>query len=165
MSAAVNVEDFYEKYFPLVFRRCRKLLVNEDDAMDAAQEVFIKLMKSSGRLRGDFPSSLLYTMATNTSLNVLRGKRRRHETGDTPEEGLLTYTDRNFDRVEAKLLIDAILNVESEKTRVICRLYHGDGMTLEEIGKALGMSFSGVRKRLERFQKRARVTLGEGDTV
>ncbi|MDR1586642.1 MAG: sigma-70 family RNA polymerase sigma factor [Treponema sp.] len=165
MDTAINVEGFYEKYFPLVVRRCRQLLVNEDDAMDAAQDVFINLMRSRNRLRGDFPSSLLYTMATNTSLNFLRRKRRRRETGDAPEDGLLSCMDRSFDCVEAKILTDAILNAESEKTRVICLMYHGDGMTLEEIGKTLGMSFSGVRKRLESFQKRARIKLEKGDTV
>jgi RNA polymerase sigma-70 factor (ECF subfamily) len=165
MDGSIDIEGFYEKYFPMVFRRCKKLLGGEDDAMDAAQDVFINLMRGRNRLKGDFPSSLLYTMATNTSLNFLRRKRRRRETGEALEEGLLPCVDRGYDHVEARILTEAILEAESEKTRVICLMYHGDGMTLEEIGKALGMSFSGVRKRLKSFQKRARIKLEKGDSI
>jgi RNA polymerase sigma-70 factor (ECF subfamily) len=162
MGAAIDVEGYYEKYFPMVFRRCKQLLGGADDAMDAAQEVFIKLMRGRNRLKGDFPSSLLYTMATNTSLNLLRRKRRCREPAEEPEEGLLACMDRAYDHAEAKIMTEAILAAESEKTRVICLMYHGDGMSLAEIGKALGMSLSGVRKRLERFQKRARIKLEKG---
>jgi RNA polymerase sigma-70 factor (ECF subfamily) len=164
MAAPIDVEGYYEKYFPMVFRRCRRLLVSEDDAMDAAQDVFIKLIKNKGRLKGDFPSSLLYTMATNTSLNVLRRKKRQGETGAELEEGLLSCIDKGYDQVEAKILAEAILGAASESTRGICMMYYGDGMTLEEMGKALGLSVSGVRKRLKSFQKRARIKL-EGDEL
>jgi RNA polymerase sigma-70 factor (ECF subfamily) len=166
MAAPIDVEGYYEKYFPMVFRRCRQLLAGEDDAMDAAQDVFIKLIKGGNRLRDDYPSSLLYTIATNTSLNLLRRKRRRRETGGEEfEEGLLSCIDTGYDHVEAKILAEAILGAESERTRTICLMYHGDGMTLDEIGKALGMSVSGVRKRLVSFQKRARIKLEGGDRL
>jgi DNA-directed RNA polymerase specialized sigma24 family protein len=36
-------------------------------------------------------------------------------------------------------------------------MYHADGMTLREIGEAVGMSVSGVRKRLTSFNTRARL--------
>jgi DNA-directed RNA polymerase specialized sigma24 family protein len=39
-------------------------------------------------------------------------------------------------------------------------MYHADGMTLREIGEAVGMSVSGVRKRLVSFQARAKIRLG-----
>ena len=61
------------------------------------------------------------------------------------------------------MLVEAILKDESEETRMICYMYHVDGMTLQEIGDAAGMSFSGVRKRLQGFASRARIRY-EGGT-
>ncbi|QQO09491.1 RNA polymerase sigma factor [Breznakiella homolactica] len=166
MESHIDVERYYEKYAPMVYRRCKQMLRSEEDALDAVQDVFFKLIKSSKRLRNDFPSSLLYTMATNTCLNRLRWKKRHSETGhDEAGEGILLSVDRSYDHVDAKLLVEHILSTESETTRAICFMYHADGMTLDEIGKAMGMSISGVRKRLVTFHKRARIKIEEGDEL
>jgi RNA polymerase sigma-70 factor (ECF subfamily) len=60
------------------------------------------------------------------------------------------------------MIMDAIFENESEKTRLICYMYYADGMTLQEIGKAAGLSWSGVRKRLQAFASRARIRYGDG---
>jgi RNA polymerase sigma-70 factor (ECF subfamily) len=157
----IDIKAYYEKYLPMVFRRCRFMLGNEEDALDAVQDVFVKLLRAKHRLRGQFPSSLLYTIATNTCLNRIRGRKRRGETFPEDMEELLPgYRDRGFDQVEAKLLLEGILDAESESTRGICFMYFADGMTLKEIGEVLGMSVSGVRKRILGFSARARVKIG-----
>jgi RNA polymerase sigma-70 factor (ECF subfamily) len=157
----IDIKAYYEKYLPMVFRRCRFMLGNEEDALDAVQDVFVKLLRARHRLRGQFPSSLLYTIATNTCLNRIRGKKRSRETfHENMEELLPAYHDRGFDHVEAKLLLEGILDAESESTRGICFMYFADGMTLKEIGEVLGMSVSGVRKRIRSFNARARAKIG-----
>jgi RNA polymerase sigma-70 factor (ECF subfamily) len=55
----MNVEDLYRRYGPMVMRRCRQLLRDEDQALDATQDVFVRLMERSDRLRDDYPSSLI----------------------------------------------------------------------------------------------------------
>jgi RNA polymerase sigma-70 factor (ECF subfamily) len=153
----IDVEAYYEKYAPMVFRRCRQILKNDDEALDAVQDVFVKLLKAKEKLHGRYPSSLLYTMATNTCLNRIRWRKRRPEAPDAPEDLPLLSIDREYEGVEVRMIMDSILKTESESTRVICFMYHLDGMTLKEIGEALGMSVSGVRKRLLRFKARARL--------
>jgi RNA polymerase sigma-70 factor (ECF subfamily) len=56
----INIEEYYTRYGPMVMRRCRQLLRDEEKALDAMQEVFTKLMISKKRLRGIYPSSLLF---------------------------------------------------------------------------------------------------------
>jgi len=161
---AIDIAVWYEKYGPMVIRRCRALLRNNEEAMDAVQDVFVNLLRSEGRLQGSFPSSLLYTMATNVCLNRLRGKKR--DAGDILCNGVELYSaaDGSYEQVDAELLVKVILEDESEENRTICFMYHADGMTLSEIGEATGLSISGVRKRLESFRKRARLKLGEDYT-
>jgi RNA polymerase sigma-70 factor (ECF subfamily) len=159
----IDIAAWYEKYGPMVIRRCRALLGNAEEAMDAVQDVFVNLLRAEGRLHGGFPSSLLYTMATNICLNRLRG-RKRETSADffgLAGEDAPPSTDGAFDQVEAELLTAAVLDDESEETRAVCFMYYTDGMTLKEIGGAVGLSVSGVRKRLESFKERARLKLGE----
>ena len=156
---AIDITAWYEKYGPMVIRRCRRILGNEDEALDAVQEVFLNLVRGEAKLRDRFPSSLLYTMATNVCLNRLRKRKREVLFHFSGEEEALLWADEGFDRVEAKILMEAILKDESETNRTIYFMYHADGMTLKEIGEVVGLSFSGVRKRLEAFKSRARITL------
>jgi RNA polymerase sigma-70 factor (ECF subfamily) len=156
MAGSIDITGFYEKYAPMVIRRCRQMLKCEDDALDAAQDVFVCLINAKMRLHGQYPSSLLYTMATNTCLNRIRQKKSRGEISSDTGDVAMPVTDSAYDKVEARLIMDAILKTESESTRAICFMYHADGMTLKEIGEAVGLSISGVRKRLLAFGKRAR---------
>ncbi|MDR0457243.1 MAG: sigma-70 family RNA polymerase sigma factor [Treponema sp.] len=158
---AIDVAAWYEKYGPMVIRRCRKILGNGDDAMDAVHDVFVNLLRARPRLHGQFPSSLLYTMATNMCLNRLR-KKKKESPRDIFAEGEAFFSvDEGFDQVETKLILEAILKDESEMNRSICFMYHVDGMTLKEIGEAVGLSITGVRKRLEAFKSRARLKFRE----
>ena len=158
---AIDINAWYEKYGPMVMRRCRKILKNEEDSLDAVHDVFVNLLNEEPRLHDRFPSSLLYTMATNICLNRLR-KKKRESPGDFSRdiEPFLFSNDDGFDQVEAKILTEDILKDESEENRTIFYMYHVDEMTLKEIGGAVGLSIPGVRKRLLAFRSRARVRLG-----
>jgi RNA polymerase sigma-70 factor (ECF subfamily) len=158
----IDVAAWYEKYGPMVIRRCRKILGNGDEAMDAVHDVFVNLLQAKPRLHGAFPSSLLYTMATNVCLNRIRKYKREvllDFSGD--KENLFFSDDGGFGQVEAELVLEAILKDESKTNRVIYYMYFADEMTLKEIGEAIGLSISGVRKRLEAFKKRTRLKMGD----
>jgi RNA polymerase sigma-70 factor (ECF subfamily) len=73
----ININVCYEKYAPMIFRRCLGILKNEEDALDAAQDVFAMLLTHRERLHDKFLSSLLYTMATNICLNRLRQRKKQ----------------------------------------------------------------------------------------
>jgi len=158
----IDVEECYKKYAPMVFRRCLGMLKDEDDALDAVHDVFINLLRYRKRLHGKYPSSLLYTIATNICLNRLRRRKLRGNCSDDSQ--ILTHADFDpeFERAEDRMIMDAILKSESESTRAICFMYHTDGMTLSEIGELTGLSISGVRKRLTSFNARAKLKMEGG---
>ncbi|MEW5815131.1 MAG: RNA polymerase sigma factor [Spirochaetota bacterium] len=95
---AVNIEELYRKYGPMVLRRCRTLLKNEDKALDAMQDVFVAVLKKKDRLNDRAPSSLLYTIATNICLNIIRSDKRRPQTAH--EEILMNIA--SYDNPEKK---------------------------------------------------------------
>ncbi len=71
----MDIERLYRAYGPMVLRRCRRLLKDEDQALDAMRDVFARLLQQGDRLTDQFPSSLLYRMPTNLCLNRLRDRR------------------------------------------------------------------------------------------
>jgi len=145
----------------MVLRRCRQLLKNEDKALDAMQETFVRLLRNRERLDAVGPSSLLYRVATNVCLNVLRGERRRPQTAD--EELLLSVAslDDHEERSGARSFLEQLFGGERESTRTMAMLHYVDGLTLEETAAQVGLSVSGVRKRLRGLRAKG-LTLEEG---
>ena len=149
---AVDVEQLYLKYGPMVLRRCRALLGDEDAALDAMQDVFVKVLARKGRIRDEGLSSFLYVTATNTCLNVLRrGARRAGTAGDEWLETLASGEDmesRSLDRI----FLEDLFRDHPDSTRTMAVLHYRDGLTLEETAEATGLSVSGVRKRLRKLR-------------
>ncbi len=132
----------------MVLRRCRALLKDEEKARDAMQDVFVKLIRNQATLKGDYPSSLLYTMATNTCLNVLRYHARRPESAGDEILMAIAKEGNPEQETESKNLLDRIFKREKPSTKTIAVLHYVDGFTLEEVAQKSGLSVSGVRKRL-----------------
>ncbi len=149
---AINVEEFYRKYGPMVLRRCRRLLKDEDSAMDAMQDTFVKILKNEKRLNDSAPSSLLYTTATNVCLNIIRS--RKQSPGSNDEDILLQIAGRDDPEKKALTLhfLDRLFEDEKQSTRTMAVLHYVDKLTLEETAAAVGLSVSGVRKRLRRLR-------------
>ncbi len=152
---AINVEQAYRTYGPMVLRRCRHLLRQEELAVDAMQDTFVQLIRYQDRLDDRYPSSLLYRMATNVCLNRIRSRSRRPEDArDDLLERIAVMEDGAHEQVAARSLLDRLFAREQESTRVIAVLHLVDGMTLEETAAEVGMSVSGVRKRLRPLRSR-----------
>jgi DNA-directed RNA polymerase specialized sigma24 family protein len=71
-----HVETYYARYGPMVLRRCRKLLQDNEKSFDALQDVFEKLLLYRESLKGTYPSALLYRIATNVCLKyIIKGEK------------------------------------------------------------------------------------------
>ncbi len=156
-----EIEGLYRKYGPMVLRRCRFLLREEEKALDAMQDVFVNILSASDNLDYRYPSSLLYRIATNVCLNIIRRDKRLPETtGDMILEQIACIGDHQ-QSVEANELIDSIFKNEKPSTREIAVMLYIDGLTLEQTAEESGLSVSGVRKRMRLLRERASFFKGE----
>jgi RNA polymerase sigma factor (sigma-70 family) len=151
---AIDVEALYRKYGPMVLRRCRRLLQNEEKALDAMQDTFVQLLRHADRLTADAPSSLLYRIATNVCLNILRGEKRRPMSGKEELLMEIASIDEHEERSVTRAFLEELFSREKESTRTIAVLHYVDKLTLEETAAEVGLSVSGVRKRLRALRKR-----------
>jgi RNA polymerase sigma-70 factor (ECF subfamily) len=139
----------------MVLRRCRRLLQNEEQAVDAMQDVFVRLLAHRERLHGSYPSSLLYRMATNVCLNIIRDQKSRKT--DANEELLtrIACCDEQETKTLSAIILARLFRLEKPSTREIAVLHFVDGMTYREVARETNLSVSGVRKRLRDFRSRA----------
>jgi RNA polymerase sigma-70 factor (ECF subfamily) len=147
-----DVGALCRRYGPMVLRRCRQLLRNDEEARDACQDVFVRLLERP-QLNAHHPSSLLYRMATNVCLNRIRDRGRRPE--DAVDEQLLAFArlEEPGGGSQARLLLDWLFARHPESSRTIAVLHYVDGLTLEQVAAECGLSVSGVRKRLTRLRQ------------
>lgn len=153
----VKINELYTRYGPMVLRRCRQLLRDEDKALDAMQDVFTKLIVYEERLKMKYPSSLLFRISTNVCLNVLREHNIHRTITDEDIVAKIAFYDENEDRTVFRDLLERIFKGEKKSTREIAVLHFVDGMTLPEVAQEVGLSHSGVRKRIRELRSRAKI--------
>jgi len=157
----ITIDDFselYKKYGPMVLRRCRYILKNEDAALDAMQDVFVRVIERHSLLNS-VCSSFFYTVATTVCLNKLRSRANSSRSGyDTLLNEIADNTTAfHEDITDTSLLLEAIFRDTRKNTQKIAVMHYIDGYTLEETAAEMNMSVSGIRKRLTVLRKKAQL--------
>ena len=148
-----------------VYNLALKMVGNEEDAFDMSQEAFLKAYNSIGSFRGDSKFSVwLYRLTSNVCLDFLRSKSRHPHNSLTymneEDEKELDIPDDRLTpqgEVEKKELQEAvrkgILKLPKEY-RVILLLREIDGLSYDEIAKALELEKGTVKSRIFRARKK-----------
>jgi RNA polymerase sigma factor (sigma-70 family) len=133
-----------------VYNITRKLTGNHDDAMEAAQRVFVKVYDRLGSF--DFRSAFttwLYRVATNEALNLLRAHRIRRwfsfdEVGELPSDKVNDpYTLMEWS--ESTELIERALQKLPARQRAVFVLRMMEGLSYEEISEILETGIGGLK--------------------
>jgi RNA polymerase sigma-70 factor (ECF subfamily) len=145
------IGELYQQYGGMVYRRCLKILKNEQDALDCMQDVFLSATKRFYNVQ--HPSSYLYRIATNLSLNWIRDHKNNQETEIDDIVIEIASSEDSDSMVTFNSILDKIFHNEAALTKVIALLHLYDGYTLEEVSDIVNMSLSGVRKRLRSLKE------------
>ena len=152
----IDIESFYVRYGPMVLRRCRRMLKNEQAAYDAMHEVFLKILSNQNRLTAEYPSALLYRIATNVCLNKIRNERKHSLNEYLDILHNTSFFENQEENISARNLLAYIFEKEKESTRQIAVLYFVNGMTIKEIAETKNLSISGVHKHLDKLRRKIR---------
>lgn len=153
-----QVQALFRRYGPFVARRCRALLKHPNDAEDACQEVFVRLLRSSEDFEGRSEwMTWLYRVATNLCLNRIRDRARRDAGWYAAFRAELPSAAPSPEsRVFSAQLLDLCLREQTETDRQIAVLHFLDGMAQGEIADVVGLSRATVNKRLQQLRDYAR---------
>lgn len=146
--------EIYQKFAPMVLRRCRAILKDEDKALDAMQDVFLRIMETKCKIK-ELCASLFYVTATRICLNKIRSEKLRSGPDFEVISQMITddFSDLEREKIEAEIILEDIFSTRDSKDALIATLHYVDGLTLEETAEQVGMSVSGVRKRLSELKK------------
>ena len=163
-------DEIVLRYQGRVYAVAYRVLGNREDALDACQEVFLKVHRKiqSWKPTGGFLPWML-RMTTNHSIDQLRKKRRYPEQSleeafvPTSEGAAVEPASRRTDKdVYAREIderIRAALPVLSPSQRDVFMLRHYEGLQLAEIATSMGCTVGSVKVHLFRALKKLQVEL------
>lgn len=161
-------DELVRRHQARVQTNCRFLAGNDEDALDLAQEVFVKTFFNLGRFEGRSSfGTWLGRIKVNHCLNHLRRTRGRTfvDVDDpvlagAPELAGPVGADATLERREARERIAAALDGLTETLRVPLVMRDMDGLSYQEIAGELGLGLSAVKMRVKRAREefRARYT-------
>ena len=154
----VLVQKYQSKIIQLAYRYVH----DQDEAMDIAQEAFIKAYKALGRFRGDSAFyTWIYRIAINTAKNYLVASSRRPPRADIDAveaeqydsaAGLKEYAtpERMLLKDEIKETIAGAIEDLPDDLRTAITLRELEGLSYEEIAQAMDCPIGTVRSRIFR---------------
>ena len=151
------IERLMSEYGTAILRVCYTYVKDMSLAEDAMQDTFIKAYKSYGRFRSEHDNSekaWLMRIAINTCKDYLRTSWFRHVDRNLTPEEMIGFGEESKDRT----LILTIMALPA-KLKDVLVLYYYQGLTIQEIGDALGLSKSAVHHRLKEAQKQLKEEL------
>ena len=169
---AAAFEEMIDCYQRKVLTTSWRMLGNREDARDAAQEVFLRVYKYLGGFRTDQDfGAWLYRIIVNVCRDHLRKRGRPEQFTSLEAEQELGSFDAHAsgDDIEAsairsqqQALITQALDTLTKKERAAIVLRDLEGLTTEEVARALGSSqttvrshISSARAKIKKFRDRA----------
>ncbi len=179
MNEHEQFEQFIRRYQNMVYTTSMRLLANNADAQDIAQEVFIKAYQRFPNFNGiSNIEAWLRRVAVNFSLNHLTRYRNRWgffselSTRNDNQEFAFDYPDQNVktvEDIEKYKIIEELVNRLPASQRVPLVLFHFEGLSYEEIAKQLGASLSKIKTDIHRgrleLQKQIQVRFNKEDGI
>jgi RNA polymerase sigma factor (sigma-70 family) len=154
-----RLEAIYRRFAPAIHRRCRAILADEDEALDALHDIFLILTKKLDTFRGDAElMTWIYRISTNHCLNRLRATRARKRMIDARAEVAQPAPDVSVELERRDLLHALLAELGADDVQLLVHYYH-DEMTQPEIAQVLGVSERTVRARLRKLEMRAQEQL------
>lgn len=158
----MSTEEFTELYLPLrgaLYRVAFFILESEEDAMDAVQDLYLKLLSSPDALETvRNPKAYCITLMRNICLDRVRKASRRPET-----EAMEAVSDespadeRMSDRQRIKDICQKLSSLP-ERERTVLRMKVFEDLSYDEIQKRTGIGYLSLRVLLSNARRKLRMS-------
>lgn len=160
-----------------VYYHCRKILRNEDDALDASQEILISLLRGLPSLRepaafwpwlNQITCRFCYKQHTRRRLSLPFSAIGGEETFCEEADDQMV-PDRALDTEENRRMVRELVDALPEVQRLCILMYYYDEMSVKDISTALDISEGTVKSRLhyarQRIKKGAEAYAAQGSPL
>jgi RNA polymerase sigma-70 factor (ECF subfamily) len=164
------LEELISATYTDVYGLSRRMLGDPEEAADATQEVFVRVMRSVLGFRGDSAfGTWLHRITVNVCLTMLRKRSKAREAGlvagrlpfalPDDDSGLASLGPAPEDQAATADLVsrsEAALATLPEDARTVVVLRDIEGLSTKEVADLLGVSESVVKVRLHRAHAKLR---------
>ena len=149
------------RHLPLLLATARRILRDDAEAEDVAQEALIRLWKTARSLELG-PGGLkpwLRRVASNLCIDRIRAGRRVSVMEEVPEQIEPASQLHSIDERELTGRVDQAIKALPERQRLALTLFHYEGMSQIEVGATLGISDEAVESLLARARRAMKAAL------
>jgi len=140
-----------------LYRLAKRILVSQDEAEDAVQEVFLKLWRGKEIIQNyKSPEAFAITMTKNYCLDRLKSKQASnlkivHSNYQTSEN-----VERNIEASDGVEIVFKIMETLPEQQKIVLQLRDVEQFEFSEIAKMLDSNETAIRVALSRARKTVR---------
>ncbi len=164
--------ELIERYQHRVYNTTFRMLGNHEDALDMAQESFIRVYKNLGKFKGDSTfSTWLFAITANICRDELRKRERKFEVHSYSDDKNKKKTLENVKEVnnpekisitkELSTFIQEKIEKLPPEQKTVFVLREFEGLSYREIVDVLHISMGTVKSRLSRARRTLREDLNK----
>ena len=150
-----------DRHLGAVLSLARRMLRDDAEAEDVAQETLLRLWRAGGTLdlgaHGLRP--WLRRVASNLCIDRVRGARRTVVVDEVPEEAEPPGQMVALEQQELAKRVDDALKTLPERQRLALTLFHHEGLSQIEVGDIMGISDEAVESLLARARRSLKTQL------
>jgi RNA polymerase sigma-70 factor (ECF subfamily) len=150
-----------DRHLPTVLAIARRMLRDDGEAEDVAQETLLRLWRNAGSLQlgegGVRP--WLRRVASNLCIDRVRARRNVSLGEEMPEESEPASQVTQLAERDLSTRVDVALKALPERQRLALTLFHYEGMSQVEVGEAMGISDEAVESLLARARRTLKASL------
>lgn len=169
-------EEIIRRYEDRLYRLSFRMLGNHHDALDAVQEILLKLLAALPKFQGRSRfGTWLYRLAANTCLDIRRKRGRtatesldnthEHSPGTSflfPDESGTDSPDLYVEQVYRERLVRAALDQLPESQRRLLELRDLEDLSNTQVASILGIEVGALKARLHRARQALKRVLDAG---
>lgn len=144
--------EYYTGFVDSLVRFLTKIVGNVEEAKEIAQDVFVKLWESRGKVDPDKQlDGFVYTTAKNMALNVIRKRQvhfKYHKERMSSAENADLSADEEIISRETEILIRHVINNMPPQRRKAFEMSRYEGLSYEEIAREMGLSVDTVKTHI-----------------
>ena len=150
-----------DRYLGGVLALARRMLRDDAEAEDVAQEAMLRLWRTGGEVEIG-PHGLrpwLRRVASNLCIDRIRAGQRVTVTDEVPEETVDADQLTRLEGEDTAARVGGALKVLPERQRQALTLFHYEGLSQVEIGAMMGISDEAVESLLARARRSLKASL------
>jgi len=144
-----------------VYRVALRILADEAEAEDVAQETMLKLWRAAGTLEigENGVGPWLRRVAANQAIDRLRNRKRFEVTDTPPDPGIAPTQLHEMSENEVALRVRSAISSLPARQRTALSLFHFEGMGQRDVAAALEISEEAVESLLARARRKLKDVL------